>query len=122
MSSPARPALQDNELFGGAGDVHAALLGEHDHVLNAHAEPSGQVDPRLGGQQGPGGNGLVVPVVEAGVLVDLDAQGVAEAVAEVVPVARVGDNLGPGLVDLLAGDSGPGNGDARQLGLDGNRR
>ena len=38
--------------------------------------------------------------------------------AEVVPVARVGNDLGPGLVDLLAGDSGPGNGDARQLGLE----
>ena len=43
---------------------------------------------------------------------DLNAQGVAEAVAEIVSVARVGDDFGADIVNLRPGDAAVGGGDA----------
>ena len=50
-----------------------------------------------------------------GVLVNVEAQTVAEAVTEVVPVARVADDLARGSVHALAGHAGLCRGDAGQL-------
>ena len=87
------------------GDVDAAILGEHDHILDTHAELSGQVNARLRGQAGAGGNGLVPEGAEPGVLVDLDAQGMAEAVTEAVAVARFIDDIPRGTVNLFTYNS-----------------
>ena len=49
---------------------------------------------------------------------DVQTQTVAEAVAEILAVARVHDHLAGRAVDHLAGDTGAGGGDTGQLGLE----
>ena len=44
-----------DEIFWGLGDVPAAALLQHQHILDAHAETAGQVDPRLSGDHRPHG-------------------------------------------------------------------
>ena len=68
-----------------------AVRGHDDEVLDPHPEVAGQVDAGLDRHDVPGGELAVSVGGEAWLLVDLEADAVAEAVAEVVAVARLFD-------------------------------
>src|SRR5438270_9960114 len=62
----------------------------------------GQVDARLDGDDVAGGERVLGQRRQPRPLVDLEPDAVPEAVAEVLAVARVGDQLARGRVDVLA--------------------
>ena len=86
--------------------VPAAVLGDDDEVLDPHAELARQVDARLDGDDFAGREHVVGARREARPLVDLEADAVAEPVAEVLAVAGLLDHLAGDRVDVLAVDPG----------------
>ena len=109
--------LQNQQVLLGQGDILAAALLQHHHVLDADAEAAGQIDAGLGRHGGSQRQGLVVGGGGIGGLVNFHAHAVAEAVAEIGTVTGVLDDLPGGGVHVVAGGAGLGGGDARQLGL-----
>ena len=75
----------------------------------------GHVDARLDGHDLAGGERRVAALREPRALVDLDADAVAEAVAEVLAVAGGGDDVARDRVDLAAGGAGADRGERRLL-------
>src|SRR5699024_2128253 len=98
----------DYELLRRLGDVHIAVAGEVEHILDAHAEPAGDVDAGLGGDNRALAQGLVVAGRGVRTLVYVQANAVAEAVAKVLAIARAGNHTCRGVVDLDSGRRGPG--------------
>ena len=82
-------------------EVAAAVLGDDDHILNAHAALAGDVDARLHRDDHARRADRVVESREARPLVDLEADAVAEAVAERARVRRL-DDVARDLVDVAA--------------------
>src|SRR5262245_9936217 len=62
-----------DQLAGGGPHDDAPVAGDLDHVLDAHAAHAGQIDPRLDGHDGAGGQRIVLLAAEARCLVDLEA-------------------------------------------------
>src|SRR6056297_3882682 len=89
-----------------------AIIGDEDDVLDAHPEPARQVDAGFDRERHTGRDRGGVARHDVGILVDVDADAVAGAVDEVLPVAGVGDHLAGSPIDL-GGDG------ARPHGLDG---
>ena len=83
------------------GEDLAALLGDHDEVLDPRSAAARDVDPGLHGHDLAGLEARLDALREAGVLVDLQADAVAEAVAEVLAVSGGLDEVARGRVDLL---------------------
>ena len=81
--------LQDQQLLGGPCQIFAAVFREDDHVLNPHPQLPGEIDPRLRGDHRPRREGSVIGGGGPGLLVDLHAHAVAEAVAEILFVSGV---------------------------------
>ena len=106
---------EDGELFRSLGDDLCAVFVQDHNVLDAHTELAGDVDSRLRADRAADGHDGLAGEVCAGQLVDIKAEGVAEAVAEVLAVAGLGDDVARGGVDLIAGDAGAGGGDTGKL-------
>ena len=102
--------LQNQQVLLGQGDILAAALLQHHHVLDADAEAAGQIDAGLGGHGGPQRQGVVVGRGGVGGLVNFHAHAVAEAVAEIGTVTGVLDDLPGGGVHVVAGGAGLGGG------------
>ena len=102
---------EDGELFRSLGDDLCAVFMQDHNVLDAHTELAGDVDSRLRADRAADGHDGLAGEVCAGQLVDIKAEGVPEAVAEVLAVAGLGDDVARGGVDLIAGDAGAGGGD-----------
>ena len=79
-----------------------AVLGDDDEVLDPDAEAAGDVDAGLDRDDVAGAEHVVGALAEARRLVDLEADAVAEAVAELVAVAAVADDRPR---DLVGGGS-----------------
>ncbi len=84
----------------------ASRLGADDCVLDPYAEFAYDVDARLVAEDHASGEGERVVPHHVWVLVDLEAYAVAEAVDEVLAVARLLDDLPRGDVDGFAGCAG----------------
>ena len=82
--------------FGSALRLRQPVLGDDDQVLDPHPELAGQVDAGLDRDDFARGEHVVGALREPRPLVHLEADAVAERVAEVLAVA--------GVVDHLAGD------------------
>lgn len=95
-------SLQDSQVLLGQGDIHAAALLQHQHVLDADAEAAGQIDAGLGRHGGSQRQGVVVGRGSVGGLMDLHTHAVAEAVAEIGSVARILDDLPGGGIHIVA--------------------
>ena len=80
-------------MLGAGGDIFAAILPHDDYILYAHAEPAGEIDAGLRRADDPCLQGTLVGDTAAGILVNLQANAVAVAVAKVGAVARVGDDF-----------------------------
>lgn len=98
---------QDNELFGAVCQIFCAIRGKPNHILDADAEAALQVDAGFhgddhallgGGLRGDGGR-------KAGHFVDLDADGMAQAVAEAALIAGIVDELTGGGIHGAAGSA-----------------
>src|SRR5206468_11722337 len=93
---PARGrSAEDEQLLGRGGEQLGRAVADDEGVLDAYATAPGKVDPGLDGDrracvQATRGRGP-----EERRLVDLEADPVAQAVPERLPVAGVGDD-GPG--------------------------
>src|SRR5215212_4912201 len=95
-----------DELTGTVVERADAVLGADDDVLDAGAAAPGQVDARLDRERHARHQRQVVPGHDVGRLVGVQPDAVAGAVDEVLPPARVGDDLPGGGVDLLGGHAG----------------
>src|SRR3954468_3157569 len=71
----------------------AAGLGANNAILDADAELAGDVDARLVAEDHPGTQRGAIATDQVGLLVDVEAEAVADAVDEVLAVARVCDYL-----------------------------
>ena len=89
--------------FGSPLSTGAAVVGHGDEVLDAHADAPRDVDAGLDRHDVPGAQRLLGGGArEPRRLVDLQAHAVAEAVAEVLAVARPLDDLARDRVDLAS--------------------
>src|SRR5207247_1148279 len=96
---------------------HVRPVGGHHHeVLDPHAEAPGDVHARLDGDDGAGLERRLVALGQARLLVDLQPDAVAEAVAELVAVAGLVDDRPRHRVDLPPGAPGAHGVQARLLG------
>src|SRR6266700_669530 len=109
--------LQFEEILGCGGEQVVAVLADDREILDPDPAEAGKVDTWLHGDGRSGGDPTRGACPHPGRLVDLQADPVADRVAEVVAVAGRGDHLTGGAVDLAAADPGAQRGDARGLGL-----
>ena len=86
-------------------EVPVTVGGDEDHIFDANTEFTGQVDAGLDGDDRVLPDGLLGFRAGEGVLVDLDADAVAGAVAEVLAVACVRDDVAAGLVEVEGRDA-----------------
>src|SRR5690606_11638438 len=91
---------------GGVVEPPSAVPGDGHDVLDADAEPAGQVDAGFDGEAHARHERLLLGVDHVGRLVRGDADAVPGAVDEVLPVAGVGDDRAGRPVDVLAGGAG----------------
>src|SRR2546428_8894225 len=101
-----RPS-EDDELLRRPRDHAAAILLNDDHVLDAHAAELGHVDAGLHGDHRPHRKHVVGGGPERRSLMDLQADPVAQTVAEALPVAGVLDHGSRRVVGDLARETGP---------------
>src|SRR3954447_7756162 len=102
-------SVDDAELLGQAAEIAVAVLGHHDQVLDPHTDLAGQINPWLDGDRLAGEKGVLGASRQARRLVHLEPDAVAEAVAEALAVAGLGDQIACDRVDglaLLAGCNG----------------
>src|SRR4051812_46576945 len=108
--SPGYPRLSPRELPSADGDERlgepaqdvAAGVGDHHEVLDARADLPGQVDARLDGHGVASPQRTISALRQARAFVDLEPHAVSQAMAEVVAVARRGDQLARDAVDAAA--------------------
>ena len=93
-------AVDDDELVRGGRKRVETVLGDHAVILEAHAAHTGQVHARLDGDDRTSLD-HVARTTKDGLLVDVDAHAVAQAVAIVLAIARVTDDLLGQKVDCL---------------------
>ena len=79
------------------------VLGDDHEVLDAHATDAGQVDARLDGHDMARDEPRPAGPCKPRRLVDVEPDAVPEAMAEVVAVARGGDDVAGDRVDLATG-------------------
>ena len=90
--------LQDQKLLGCQRNVLTALFCDDDHILNANAQLPRQIDPRLRADDNAGRQRLAVGRRGIGIFMDLHANAVAKAMAEIGTVSGVRDDLSGGAV------------------------
>ena len=109
--------LQLHKLLGGLGEGAAALLGDKQHVLNAHAILGRHIDARLVGYHHARGAGRFVQVGEPRPLGYLTAHPMAQARARGAGLVLFYDVPG-NLVHIAAGHTGLHLVDYRHVGLE----
>src|SRR4051812_42808287 len=114
---PGELSPDDVQLPGGVVQASSALVGDGDDVLDADAEIAGEVDPGLDREAHARNERLLLALDHVRRLVGGDADAVAGPVDELFAVARIGDDLTGGPVDVLARHSGSHGLDAGLLGL-----
>ena len=87
------PSADDPQILRERAEIAVAVLGDDDEVLDAHAEPLRHVDAGLDRHHVAREQLVLGARAEARPLVDLDPDAVADAVAELVAVAGIGDRL-----------------------------
>src|SRR4051794_33890746 len=112
---PPKGSGDDGERLGGPAEDLAGVLGDDDQVLDAHAAAAGDVDARLDRDHVPPRQVRVLAARQPRTLVDLEADAVTEAVAEVVLVSRRGDQVACDRVDLAPGWARPDGRERRLL-------
>src|SRR5205823_12829609 len=98
--APGARSAHGQQCLADRGDRLGTLLGPHHEVLDPHAEAPGEVDPRLNGDDVAGLERRLVALGQARLLVNLEPDPVAEAVAELVAVAGLLDHRPRDRVDL----------------------
>src|SRR5512138_2479222 len=83
-----------------------AFLGNEDHVLHSNAESAGHVDSRLHRKDHSFLSPVKILLVNGRGFVDLEADPVAQRMAEVLPKSLRGDELARGGVYLSERDAG----------------
>src|SRR5680860_32970 len=83
--------LDQLQILGQTAEIATAVLGDDDEILDPHAELTGQVDARLNRHHFAGGEHVLRARREARLLVHLEPDAVAEAVAEALAVPGGGD-------------------------------
>lgn len=99
-------ALQNAQLLGCTAQGAHAGLGDGAGVFDADAAQAGHIDAGLHGDDVAGGQDLIGPAGNAGLLMDIDAHAMAGAVAEALAVAGLGDDIAGDFVDLRRGHTG----------------
>src|SRR4051812_13538183 len=87
------PLSNDHEVLGAQGEEFGLPSPHDERVLDAHATAPREVDAGLDGDRHTGGQCTDARRGEAGRLVDLQADAVAETVCEVLAVPRLRDHL-----------------------------
>src|SRR5690606_24389032 len=101
---------------GGVVEPPSAVPGDGHDVLDADAEPAGQVDAGFDGEAHARHERLLLALDHVGRLVRGDADAVPGAVDEVLAVAGVGDDRAGRPVDVLAGGAGAHGAESGLLG------
>lgn len=107
----------NSQLMGRTGEGLEAILADDAKVLQANAEPTREVDAGLYRDDRTFRYRLVVETPKTWLLVNLEAHAVTQAMIEVLPIARVRDDLDGKLMDispLAAGLQGDGTGLVRK--------
>src|SRR6185503_1452181 len=87
IRNSGRESVDVGQVFGERAEVPQAVVGDDHQVLDPHTEVAGQVDPRLDGDDFVPRQQVVGAHREARTLVDVEADPVAEPVAEMLAVA-----------------------------------
>ena len=93
-----------------------SVPGDDDEILDPHSQLAGNVDPRLDRHHLAGLEHVLGAVRDARRLVDLEADTVAEPVAEALAVAGLLDDLAGDGVDRLTALAGRDRLEGRRLG------
>ncbi len=111
------PRLQPHgfDVPGQAGQPAGAGAGDQQVVLDPHAADARQVDARLGRHDHAGAEPALGQLRQAGRLVDLPAQPVAETVDELLAETCVHNHFTSGGIHRLQGRSSPGGRDSGRL-------
>ena len=99
------------------GNIFVTIGLKNRHIFDADTKFAGQIDAGFCGSHCVFGHGIGVAGVGIGCFVDLEAQTVAVAMAEIGTVASLGDQVPGGGINIRAGHTGPGNCQTCQLCL-----
>src|SRR5207248_4761211 len=101
------PLSDDRELLRGWREDLTAVGGDNYEVFDPHAESPRHVDARLDRHRVARDQLSLRSNREGRLLVDLEANPVAEPVAELIPVAAVGDDASRDAIELPPTDACP---------------